>query len=446
MKFRNSINYFINDNKRKINFHSKYNEKNPYNDKVLKNFFLNNLNKLSIKNSDLIKRLNDTFRNYELNLNQKDVKITNNLYHVSVNRVLDLKNKLKRSEQLLREYENQYGFNSTRYDNRINNNNSVHHLLSEPKEKENNSRKNLSLNMSNLSKNNKSRNSRNNNCEDDKNKNINISKESKNKKSVNEVDIKNDINNKRLSISYNNKNNMKKYINIMINENRIKNKMRKIEQLSKLYNEVDKIEKKEIIDDNKFFKVENKNIKYMSFYREKIKDKKKYHFNLGYNKYKFKKIKDKYIYEDKSDYNYKTFYKKLIPKLALNSSDKTVNKNNFSDLSDISNSQINSRNKNSNFLSLSFPNIQSKNNKKEIINYSPIEKKNLNYSLKIYLKNKELRPIIHKTINEGKKINKIIRHNYVLHKEPKIKNNLLNILEDDKMDLEKLRNELNLKK
>ena len=143
MKFRNSINYFINDNKRKINFHSKYNEKNPYNDKVLKNFFLNNLNKLSIKNSDLIKRLNDTFRNYELNLNQKDVKITNNLYHVSVNRVLDLKNKLKRSEQLLREYENQYGFNSTRYDNRINNNNSVHHLLSEPKEKENNSRKNL---------------------------------------------------------------------------------------------------------------------------------------------------------------------------------------------------------------------------------------------------------------------------------------------------------------
>ena len=299
--------------------------------------------------------------------------------------------------------------------------------------------------MSNLSKNNKSRNSRNNNCEDDKNKNINISKESKNKKSVNEVDIKNDINNKRLSISYNNKNNMKKYINIMINENRIKNKMRKIEQLSKLYNEVDKIEKKEIIDDNKFFKVDNKNIKYMSFYREKIKDKKKYHFNLGYNKYKFKKIKDKYIYEDKSDYNYKTFYKKLIPKLALNSSDKTVNKNNFSDLSDISNSQINSRNKNSNFLSLSFPNIQSKNNKKEIINYSPIEKKNLNYSLKIYLKNKELRPIIHKTINEGKKINKIIRHNYVLHKEPKIKNNLLNILEDDKMDLEKLRNELNLK-
>ena len=231
----------------------------------------------------------------------------------------------------------------------------------------------------------------------------------------------------------------------MINENRIKNKMRKIEQLSKLYNEVDKIEKKEIIDDNKFFKVENKNIKYMSFYREKIKDKKKYHFNLGYNKYKFKKIKDKYIYEDKSDYNYKTFYKKLIPKLALNSSDKTVNENNFSDLSDISNSQINSRNKNSNFLSLSFPNIQSKNNKKEIINYSPIEKKNLNYSLKIYLKNKELRPIIHKTINEGKKINKIIRHNYVLHKEPKIKNNLLNILEDDKMDLEKLRNELNLK-
>ena len=129
MKFRNSINYFINDNKRKINFHSKYNEKNPYNDKVLKNFFLNNLNKLSIKNSDLIKRLNDTFRNYELNLNQKDVKITNNLYHVSVNRVLDLKNKLKRSEQLLREYENQYGFNSTRYNNRINNNNSVHHLL-----------------------------------------------------------------------------------------------------------------------------------------------------------------------------------------------------------------------------------------------------------------------------------------------------------------------------
>ena len=56
-----------------------------------------------------------------------------------------------------------------------------------------------------------------------------------------------------------------------------------------------------------------------------------------------------------------------------------------------------------------------------------------------------MRPLIHKTINEGNKINKIIKKNYLMHKEPKIKNKFLEILDEPKIDLDKLRKRLKLK-
>ena len=129
MRYRNSINFTLrNSRSGKSNQNSKYNDTNPYSDRVLKNFFLNNLNRMSRKNIDLIKNLNNTFRQYELNMNQKDIKISKNLFNISVNRVTNIKNKIKLSEQLFRQYDEKYGFNYA-------NNFSSPDLLNESREK-----------------------------------------------------------------------------------------------------------------------------------------------------------------------------------------------------------------------------------------------------------------------------------------------------------------------
>ena len=56
-----------------------------------------------------------------------------------------------------------------------------------------------------------------------------------------------------------------------------------------------------------------------------------------------------------------------------------------------------------------------------------------------------MKPIFYKTIYEGNIINNTIKKNYSLHKHPKEKNIIFDIFNDDKMDLEKLRNNLKLK-
>jgi hypothetical protein len=64
--------------------------------------------------------------------------------------------------------------------------------------------------------------------------------------------------------------------------------------------------------------------------------------------------------------------------------------------------------------------------------------------------NKEIESIVYKTIKESNKINNEVRKNYSSHKEPKIKikikkNSLAELLNDNKIDLVKLRKELKLK-
>ena len=93
MRNRNSAIYSFRDSK------SNYKITNSYNDKILKNLFLNNLNKVSQNNIVLIKNLNNTYRNYEKNINQKDSKIANNLFHIGKNRVINMRNKIKYSEK-----------------------------------------------------------------------------------------------------------------------------------------------------------------------------------------------------------------------------------------------------------------------------------------------------------------------------------------------------------
>ena len=464
MRYRNSINFTLRNSKSgKSNQNSKYNETNPYSDKVLKNFFLNNLNRMSRKNIDLIKNLNNTFRHYELNIDQKDIKIAKNLFNISVNRVTNIKNKIKLSEQLFRQYDKKYGFYYA-------NNFSSPDLLNESREKKEKIKvkNNISIDMDE----NKS------DILYEENKNDNIS--NTNEKGGNGKDFK------RYSINYNGKNNIKKYMKIIVNEKKIEKKVKKVEQLAKLFNAVETVEKKEIIEENKFFKIDSNKIKFIPFYRNnKNKIKKKIDFNYLNSRCRIRKNKNKFLSEEKlmrngtfvtfsqikSESNIKditnnhsnTFYNnkiknnkegkknELTPKIILSTpNNKSITKTNsnitsLKDLhtentsSHISNIQsaISRNKKNIVISSSSFPNLQ--------LNYSPIPKKKIKFLLKTTQKNKEMRPMIHKTINEGKKINKIIEKNYNKHKEPRIKDNFLEILEDKKLNLEKLRNELKLK-
>ena len=375
MKYRNSVIYSNRD--------SKFSLTNSCNDKMLKNLFLNNLNKISKNNIDLIKNLNNTFRNYQLNLNQKDIKIANNLFNISTNRVINIRNKIKKSEKLFHQYEEQYGFNSAINMSKIINNNSNPCLLNESKVKDDFFRNLIHIN-------------KNRNKNNDKNA---IIEEYNSKK----------YNFRRYSANVNYKNDMKqKFMKLIINEKKIQKKIRKIDQLNTLFSAIETIEKKEIINGNKFFKVENKKRELLSFFKDLKKDKKLFNYNYIRNRHKQRKNKNKNcLSEEKSiireniskfshiksennikDYNNKTLFnlkinknndnKKVIPQIFLSTSNSKSNLSNIKNskienLSDISNIESTSKNKKNIIFSSSFPNLNhlSKNtNIKRNINYS----------------------------------------------------------------------------
>ena len=485
MRHRNSVNYILKDSKSvKPNINSRHKEINSYNDKILKNIFLNNLNHISKKNIELIKNLNNTFRNYELNLNQKDIKITNNLFNISANRIFNLKNKIKLSEQLFRKYDEQYGSNSIHNFSNINNTTSK---LSESKEKKEKTKSNISIDIN------------------DKD----ILKENEEKKYQNlKTEKKMDI--KRYSVNCNKKNNARQFMKIIINEKRMEKRIRKVEQLTKLFNAMETDEKKDIVEDNKLFKVDDKKNKFILFYRNNNdKNKKKIGFNYLHNRCRIRKNKNKFLSVEKlmpngtfvsfsdikSESNIKdnnnsysnTFYnsnkkintntnskymdkQKPIPKILLsspNNKSKLENNSNITYLKDLQTENTSSRtsnilnassrNKTNLIISSSFPNFyqKPKNNdkrkylkiKNSLLNFVPLSKKKFNFRLNISKNRKEMKPMINKTINEGEKINKIIKQNYTLHKhnETNEKDIYLEMLDEKKLNLNKLRKELKLK-
>ena len=456
MKYRNSVSYFITEGKSKVAQNNK--QFLHYRDKTLKNYFLNNLNERSLNNTGLIKNLSNTFRNYELNLNKKDIKIADNLYNISVNNVFSIKNKLKKVYKLYQQYDEQFSFNPKRDLNKINVNKTYN------ENNENFKFNNQSLNISNITKNNYPRNS---------------SEKNKSKDLIHDT---NNLNNKELifnstreikkiklnSTNLNKENNgVRKYKKFIINEKNMKKKFKKIEQINKLLNAVDDIKGKEEINKNKFFQVNKPKNKINSFFRE-IKNEKKFDYHLIRKRNELKKInQEKFLSEEKTIY-----VKNMINNFPeKNSKNKNFKKNlTSSDFKSNSNSFNNINNENIEKFSL-FPNIKTTekddsnynysssfpnlnfNSKKiknkqrnSLINLSPINKKKIKLSLTSYKKNNAMKPIILKTINEGKKITEIIKRNYRMHKESKIKNNFSEILdEEQKLDLKKLRKTLKLK-
>lgn len=432
MRYRNSISYSIKFEKDRLNLHPKNN------DRVLKNMFNNNIDKKLKYNSDFIKNLNNTFRNYELNLNQKDIKITNNLYNISVKNFFDMKNKLKRSERLIKQYDNQFEFFNTKQLNKIKNGNN-------------------NINTEKLSLNNKEENSRNlfipniieTNKNNYKNEDENKIEHFDSKKKSFEKLTKNNF--KRHSVIYDDKNDVKKFKKIIINEQKIKERMRKIDQLSKLFNDVDMIEKREVIDENKFFKVE-KNISLLRFHKENITPRKNIHsarYRCNLTKNKLGLSPDKRSMLGKREFSFSPRNNNNITNLKKSLGRKLIyspisrNKINLNELNS-DKSSISSAKKNYSLLNID-SRIYKKQNIYSSINFSPIRKKNLKFSLNSAQRNERMKPIIYKTIYEGNIINNTIKKNYSLHKHPKDKNIIFDILKDDKMDLEKLRNNLKLK-
>ena len=472
-RLRNSVSYGTNSNNS-----TKKKEWNPYGFRILRNLFFNKLDQISKSNSDFVKNLNNTFRDYELNINQKDVKIPNNLYNISVNRVLDMKNKLKLSDQLLREYEDNFLY-ITSSDYNKNNKTSLY----ESKDKNFTSLMNNSFNMDN-----------NKDNREMKNSNDNIfysSKDCTMKKSVHLSDL--DVNHfKRYSVKCDLKNNENKYMKIIINEKKIQKKMKKIEQLTKLYNAIEVVEKQELVDENKYFKIDNKDKVFIPFSRREKMDKILLNYNkknylckirkknnytiskdksifnksntlLTFNKNKNNDNNEKssiYSYYNKNDKQMKITPKKFVSRSNDKSNSPNINDLNIDSLSNISRTPYNTRNKRDYLFLTSFPHIKNLSNtkkrniKKSLLNISPENKSILksNHSLKTFRTNKsnqtsmEINPIIHKIIKEGKKINEIISNNYIKYKRTKIEDNMTNILEEEhKMDLEKLRKNLKLK-
>ena len=424
MRQRNSISYSDKFAMDRINIHQKIN------DQILKKRFNNNIEKKLKYNSDFIKNLNNTFRNYELNLNQKDIKITNNLYNISVNKLFDMKNKLKRSERLIKQYSNQFEFLNTNHLNKINNINTEKFQLNN---KEENSKNVCTPNISEI-------NNTNNNHQDKENKSEHFDSKKKGLEKITGSNFK------RHSVFYDDKNDVKKFKKIIINEKKIKERMRKIEQLSKLFNDVDMIEKREVIDENKFFKVE-KNTNSLRFHKDNLTPKKniysaRYRCNLTKSKTGLSSDKrskqDNFSFSPRNNniINLKKKHWKIYSPISRNKS--ILNEFN-SDKSSISNLKKN----------YSFLNFDSKLFKKHNIyslaNLSPIRKKKLKLTLNSIQRNERIKPILYKTIYEGNIINNTIKKNYSLHKHPKEKNIIFDILNDDKMDLEKLRNNLKLK-
>ena len=212
MRQRNSISYSIQFEK---NIPQKRNEQ------LLRNILNNNIDKELQYNNDFRKDLKSTFRNYELNANQKDIKIANNLYNISVNKFFDMKNKLKHSERLIKQYDNQFEYINSKPLNNVSNINTEKLFLNI---KEENSKNNITQKFSETNKNN---NNNYNNQDENKIENVDSKKKSFEKFTRSNFKLH--------SVLFDDKNNLKKFKKIIINEKKIKERMRKIDQLSKLF-------------------------------------------------------------------------------------------------------------------------------------------------------------------------------------------------------------------
>lgn len=432
--------------KNKINSKRKR-KKIIYSDKVQKSSILNSVYLLAEYNRNSLKSLNNAYRNYLISSTKYDRITDNNLRIIGFQRIRNMKLKLRHSNELLKEFDDKYIFNRNQYWSKKNN--SETYLLKNL----NKSEENKCLNISDINK--KSKEKKDNNQKNDTiNRNISSPKVIKKLKTNRNINIRS-YTTKNYSKINQKRNSENKYLLITKDIEKNSKRMKKIDKLSNLYEEIHGY-----IRNQSHFLKENKKKRYYNCFREKIEKERPKSTNNRYRRILW-------IPKSQSTNN-KTCTRCSS---AFNKTNETTINKNKKIINNISTKSIkyNKSDLNHNFSSTS--NIVTSGRTRKKINYSTSSSLNSTeirqiisspflFSTRNKTKytlskradetNKEIESIVYKTIKESNKINNEVRKNYSSHKEPKIKikikkNSLAELLNDNKIDLVKLRKELKLK-
>ena len=117
-----------------------------YNDKIQKSSYLNHVNLLAEYHRNYLNNLNNVYINYQINSNRNDKVTENNLRNIGFQRIVEIKRKLRKSFQMLKDFDDKYIFN--RIQVKTKKNNSEINLLNNFNDIE----ENKSLNISNIIK------------------------------------------------------------------------------------------------------------------------------------------------------------------------------------------------------------------------------------------------------------------------------------------------------
>ena len=414
-----------------------------YNDKIQKSSFLNSVYLLAEYNKNSLNRLNNAYRNNLISSNGHDIFTDNNLRNIGFQRIRNIKSKIKNSNQLIKKFDDKYIFN--RHQNPIKKNISETNILNNLNKSEDNE----SLNISSIDKKPKQINDINEKCGKINKKPTN-SKEEILLKSNKNINIRSYFSkNNSAIISKRNSNNNYLLLTKDIEQN--SKRIKKFEKLSNLYERINGFIRKEYIA-----RRENKKRRYYSSYREKI-DNTRPKSTINRSKYilwipKNQSIRNKTCRRCSSAFNTTNETKiNKKRKITNNISNKSNNYNkselnyNFSSTSNMITTGR-TRRKINYSASSSLNSTEMKRIIQSPFLFSTRNKHNL--SKRATETNKEIDFIAYKTINEANKINYEVKKNYSSHKEPKINiktNSLSELLNDNKIDLSKLRKELKLK-
>lgn len=422
-----------------------------YNDKIQKSSYLNHVNLLAEYHRNYLNNLNNVYINYQINSNRNDKVTENNLRNIGFQRIVEIKRKLRKSFQMLKDFDDKYIFN--RIQVKTKKNNSEINLLNNFNDIE----ENKSLNISNIIKTPKKENEKKEEIEKNEEKednnpinnhfdiimsNLKRQEELKNK---NQKNI-NSYSSRTQSAIVSRQNSYNKYLLLTKDIENNSNRMKKIDKLSNLYKQINAFMKKDL----KILK-KDKNRRFYSSYREKI-DKKRPKSTNNKNKH-ILWISKNQINKSQSCTRFSSNFNRTNATTTNNNFNRS-NKNNTCDLnhnfSNISNIITNRRKKRK--INSSIPSSHSQSNLKKFRKspflFSTKNKIKLNLSQKTSETNKEIDSIASQTINKANKIKYEINKNYSSHKEPKFeikKNNLSELLTDNKIDLYKIRKDLKLK-
>lgn len=416
-------------------------------DKVQKSSFLNSIHLSAEYNRCLLNSLNNIYKNYAADYNMKDIGLYNNLRNTGYHKILDIKNRLKHSFQLLRRFDDKFIFN--RIQNKVKNDNSE--LLSNLYQDEN---IDDLLNISSISK--KSKKSIKYQIGNYNNP-ININNKYSSKKIIFSTEYQNFPRNtilKETTVNNNESRNKSASINKrnISHDNLILNKvlknMNKASKSTNLDKKVVSFNKK---DNNMIPKRVEKLINSSRNQNQTTRPKscsERYNINLSnakkpYISYKsFRRTSSPYNKTNETSFN-KNNKNKYLNCLTQKSKNYNTNnlKQNYTNDTNTRYSGKNSRNiiySNASFQNIS-KNISTpflfsaKNNSRHILSKKFNETKN------------QMSAIISSAINKSKKINNIISKNYSINEKPRLIIKESQSSDNKKFDWTKIRKELKLK-